>query len=153
MVKRIPAVLVLLLASGLLIAWGKDKGWVGRLVQPGEVTQSVEWVDAEKKSDIAIRKLRETADASFQIVRMNTAEKPHVHEHHDLTVFVLRGRALMHLDNKDIPVRAGDVIDIPRGVPHWVENKSAAPSEVYAIFTPAFDGKDTVFIDTSSTPA
>ena len=153
MLKRIFTVIFLLGLSTLLLAWGKDKGWIGRLIQPGEMTQSVQWVEAETKSDIAIRKLRETPDASFQIVRLNTAEKPHVHEHHDLTVFVLRGRALMHLDNKAIPVRAGDVIDIPRGVPHWVENKSASPSEVYAVFTPAFDGKDTVFIDTSVTPS
>jgi mannose-6-phosphate isomerase-like protein (cupin superfamily) len=151
--KRLAAAIFLVLMSTSLIAWGKDKGWIGRLVEPGQVTQSVEWMEAESKSDIAIRKLRETADASFQIVRLNTAEKPHVHQHHDLTVFVLRGRALMHLDNKDIPVRAGDVIDIPRGIPHWVENKSKSPSEVYAIFTPAFDGKDTLFIDTSSAPA
>jgi len=148
--KRIPVVVLLLFTSALVMAWGKDKGWIGRLIQPGEVTESVQWMEAESKSDIAIRKLRETADASFQIVRLNTAEKPHVHQHHDLTVFVLRGKALMHLDEKHIPVRAGDVIDIPRGVPHWVENKSRSPSEVYAIFTPAFDGKDTIFIDTST---
>lgn len=149
MLKRILTVVLLLLMSTLLIAWGKDKGWIGRLVQPGEIVQSVKWIKAESKSDIAIRKLRETPDASFQIVRLNTAEKPHVHQTHDLTIFVLRGNALMHLDNKDISVRAGDVIDIPRGVPHWVENRSKSPSEVYAIFTPAFDGKDTIFLDTS----
>lgn len=150
MLKRVFSVIGLVLMGLTFISWGKDKGWIGRLVQPGQVTSSVEWVEAETKSDIAIRKLRETPEASFQIVRLNTAEKPHVHQRHDLTVFILRGRALMHLDNKEIPVRAGDVIDIPRGIPHWVENKSKAPSEVYAIFTPAFDGKDTVFIDTSA---
>jgi len=147
--RKFAPVFFLVMLGCFSIAWGKDKGWIGKLVQPDTVTEEVSWVEAELKSDIAIRKLRETQDASFQIVRLNTAEKPHVHQRHDLTVFVMRGKAMMHLDGKDIAVAAGDVIDIPRGVPHWVENRSRSASEVYAVFTPAFDGKDTVFLDTS----
>ncbi len=123
--------------------------WNGRLIQPEETVTGVGWVAAEKKSDVAIRKLRQTENASFQIVRLNTAEKPHVHDKHDLTVFVLKGEARMHFGNRQIKVRAGDVVDIPRGTPHWVENRSKQGSEVFAIFTPAFDGKDTRYLDSN----
>lgn len=147
MSKRLLSVFFVLSAGLLLSALSLGGEWIGRLVQPGEVTKKVQWIKAERKSDLAIRKIRETRDASFQIVRLNTAEKPHVHQRHDLTIFVLKGKALMHLENEKIKVRAGDVIDIPRGTPHWVENRSHSASEVYAVFTPAFDGQDTVFLD------
>ncbi len=127
-----------------------SRAWHGRLIMPGQVVDHVPWVSSETKSDVAIRKLRNTVDASFQIVRLNTAEKPHVHATHDLTVFVLKGRALMHLAGQTIKVKAGDVIDIPRGVPHWVENKSKSGSEVFAVFTPAFDGRDTAYPDAAA---
>ena len=126
------------------------KEWGGRLIQPDQIVTGVSWVAAEKKSDVSIRKLRQTNDASFQLVRLNTREKPHTHDRHDLTVFVLKGSALMHFGTRQIKVRAGDVIDIPRGTPHWVENRSKHGSEVFAVFTPAFDGKDTRYLDSGN---
>lgn len=147
MLKRVLSFVLVVCAALGLVAWGKSKAWIGRLVQPSEVIESVKWIEAESRSDIAIRKLRQTKDASFQIVRMNTAEKPHVHDRHDLTVFMLKGEALMHFADRKVEIRAGDIIDIPRGAPHWVENRSKEASEAFAIFTPAFDGQDTRYLN------
>ena len=95
---------------------------------------------------MAIRNLWKTEDASAHIIRLRTAEKPHVHEHHDLTVFVLSGSARVFLDGKFILSHAGDVIEIPRGTLHWAENLDKDASEVYAVFTPTYDGQDSRMI-------
>jgi len=142
--RIIPLFLILFLLSSP--AQAKTRKWEGRLITPDEMTESVPWVDAETKSDVSVRKLRATDDASFQLIRLNTAEKPHIHERHDLTVFVLRGEVLMHLGQNAIKTRPGDIIDIPRGTPHWAENRAKNGSEAYAIFTPAFNGDDTTYL-------
>lgn len=37
--------------------------------------------------------------------------------------FVLRGRAKIGIDKQTYEVRAGDVLFIPAGVPHWYQNE------------------------------
>jgi quercetin dioxygenase-like cupin family protein len=36
--------------------------------------------------------------------------------------YVLRGHARMSIDGEEFDVRAGDVVFIPEGVPHWYQN-------------------------------
>lgn len=114
----------------------------GMIVSPLTATVTVEWTDEEKHKEIAVRKLRETPHASYHIIRLNASEKPHIHLNHDLAVFVLAGEAIVHLENKAIKIKPGDVVEIPRGIVHWGEILNNNPCEVYAIFTPAFDGVD-----------
>jgi quercetin dioxygenase-like cupin family protein len=47
------------------------------------------------------------------------------------------------MDRKRINLKAGDIIHIPRGVAHQYVNTSSAPTVVMAVYSPAFDGKDT----------
>lgn len=103
---------------------------------------AIVWSDEELAKDVAIRTVRQTEAASYHVVRLRTAEKPHVHDRSDLAVFVLSGRVNMHIGTRVVPARAGDVIDVPKGVPHWAENASTEPSLAYVVFAPAFDGKD-----------
>ena len=91
---------------------------------------------------MVVRRLRVTPETSHHIIRLKNAEKPHIHKHHDLTVFVLEGTAVIHFDNKNLIAKAGDVIEIPRGVVHWAENLDRRGSQVYAIFNPPYEGKD-----------
>ncbi|MCB9799995.1 MAG: cupin domain-containing protein [Candidatus Omnitrophica bacterium] len=120
--------------------------WVGQIISPGNRIERVDWVEKEKTSDLSVRNLKKTDAASFQIVRLNKAERPHVHENHDLTVFVLSGEAIVHFGDEQVAAGAGDIVEIPRGVAHWAENRSKQGSEVYTLFTPAFDGKDTRYL-------
>ena len=112
------------------------------VISPVEGVWQPNWNHDELSKDLAIRNLRFTSETSHHIIRLKTSERPHVHRNHDLTVFVLKGKAIMHLNDRNIVVNAGDVIEIPRGFVHWAENLDRTGSHVYAIFNPPYDGKD-----------
>lgn len=47
--------------------------------------------------------------------------------------YVLRGKALVGLGDKEFEVKAGDVLLIPGGVPHWYQNIGDEPYEFLCI--------------------
>lgn len=100
------------------------------------------WTPDELEKPLAVRRLRATADISVSLIRLARAEQPHIHKDHDLVVVMLKGSARLHLGNRTVDVRPGDVMEIPRGVVHWAENTGPEASEVYAIFSPPYDGRD-----------
>lgn len=114
----------------------------GRIIGPVGVMPPIQWTREEQASDLAIRTLRKTEDASFHRIRLGGSEEPHIHKTHDVAVFVLSGEALLRLGKKTYELKKGDVAEIPRNKLHWAENLSDPPCEVYAVFTPAFDGED-----------
>ena len=81
---------------------------------------------------------------SQHLVEIRDHESPHIHRKHDLTVFFLEGRGTLLLKGRRIPVRKGDTAFIPKGAAHHYINKGRRPTLVYAVFSPAFDGKDTI---------
>jgi quercetin dioxygenase-like cupin family protein len=86
-----------------------------------------------------------TAEASFHVVQVAVAEKPHRHDAHDLTLLVLRGRGTLYIDGKPRAVSPGDTGFIPRGVPHYFVNGDPGGVAVaWVTFTPAFDKKDII---------
>jgi len=115
------------------------------VITPDESSRRIEWSPEELAQEAAIRTLRQTSEASYHVIRLNQSERPHYHDHHDLAVFILSSEALVHYGSKTIKARQGDVVEVPRGTLHWAELIDSKPSEVYVIFTPAFDGKDTRF--------
>jgi mannose-6-phosphate isomerase-like protein (cupin superfamily) len=121
----------------------------GKVVTPDGELPAVVWTEEELGKDVAIKTVRQTDAASYHVVRLLKAEKPHIHDRSDLSVFVLSGSVNMHLGARVIPVGPGQVIDVPKGVPHWAENASADPSFAYVVFAPAFDGKDRRPVDES----
>jgi quercetin dioxygenase-like cupin family protein len=93
--------------------------------------------------NIKVVHLGRTQSASQHLVQIRDREAPHVHQLHDATVTVLSGHGYLILGQKRIDLRAGDVIHIPRGVPHYYVNAAGEPSVALAVYAPAFDGKDT----------
>jgi quercetin dioxygenase-like cupin family protein len=49
---------------------------------------------------------------------------PHVHPAQDEFVYVLSGRYDLWLDGKDLVATAGDLVRMPKGLPHDIFNKS-----------------------------
>jgi len=117
------------------------------LLAEGWMADSIQWTDEQKAQAIAVVESRRTEQASYHVVRLKGAEKPHVHDRHDLTVFVLTGRVRMHLGDDVFEVGPADVIEIPHGRAHWAENIGPDAAEAYILFTPPFDGKDRRFVD------
>ncbi|MBZ0267531.1 cupin domain-containing protein [bacterium] len=72
--------------------------------------------------------------------------KTHFHRNHDETVTVLSGTGRVRLGDDTREVTAGTVLLIPRGTLHSLE-VTAGPVEALSAFSPAFDGKDRIYVD------
>jgi mannose-6-phosphate isomerase-like protein (cupin superfamily) len=82
----------------------------------------------------------ESPDATYQLLETSTAERPHVHDHHDLTVVILRGRGTLVVAGRDRPVEAGDVLHVARGRVHHFHPSGTVLA--LAIFTPRLEKPD-----------
>ena len=112
------------------------------IVMPEGISEKITWTSEELAEPIAFRTVKVMKSQSDHLVCLNTAEKPHVHDRHDLSVFVLSGRGRIHLGDRSFEIKPGDIIQIPQGLRHWGENLGKSPTVAYVIFSPPFDGKD-----------
>ena len=62
---------------------------------------------------------------------------PHVHPHQDEYIYVLEGRIDLILDGKTQVAHTGDLVRMPRGVPHGYFNKSDKPARALFWVSPA----------------
>ncbi len=100
--------------------------------------------------EVAIVDVGRTSWVSHHVAVVRTAEKPHYHRFHDLTVTVLRGEGVLTVDQRQTAMKAGDVAHIQRGVSHFFRNTGSEPSAAFVVFSPPFDGRDNV---TAEVPA
>ena len=84
------------------------------------------------------------AHTSHHVVSIRDRETPHRHDRHDLTVVILEGWGAMRIGDEERRVGQGSILYVPRGTVHAFRNLSDAPATAYAIYSPAFDGKDRV---------
>lgn len=61
-----------------------------KAVFPDTVYQNVVWSDEEKAKPIAIHHLSRNELSSSHLIRLKGSEPPHYHDHHNLTVTVLK---------------------------------------------------------------
>jgi len=61
----------------------------------------------------------------------------HAHAGMDKVYLVLEGEGLFLLEGETLPMRAGDLLVAPDGVPHGVDNNSGALLLVMAMLAPA----------------
>jgi mannose-6-phosphate isomerase-like protein (cupin superfamily) len=113
---------------------------------PRQFTQDAErqipvWTAEELAKPIAVRPLGNTPETSRFAIRLNEAEKPHIHRDHDLIAVVLEGYATAHVGAQIFHMKPGDLVEIPRGVIHWVMPVDG-PCVAYAVFSPTYDGSD-----------
>ena len=100
--------------------------------------------------DVAIVNLGSTAWVSHHVAVVRTEEKPHYHRFHDLTVVALRGEGVLNVEQRKIPLKAGDAAHINRGTPHFFRNTGSEPAVALIVFSPPFDGRDTVVAETKA---
>lgn len=89
-----------------------------------------------------------SAAASYHIVQIRGRERPHLHQHHDLTATLLSGRGRLYLGTTVLAMDAGAVVTIPRGVVHYFV--CDAPDQVavaYVVAAPPLDEPDLVYVD------
>ncbi|MBI5892794.1 MAG: cupin domain-containing protein [Deltaproteobacteria bacterium] len=107
----------------------------------------VQEVIIEEDENIKVTPLFKNENSSHFIIQIRDREKPHIHETHDLTVIVKKGKGILHLGKDELPMRRGDIAFIPKGVLHYFVNTDSEPSVAYVIFTPFYDGKDMKLVD------
>lgn len=112
------------------------------ILTPEGVLQEPSWTPEEQQAALSKKLIRNTPHSSSFWIRLLSFEEPHTHNDHNLTVVVMRGKSLMHLGSQTKEIKEGDIVEIPKGTVHWVENKSAGPCLVYAVFTPILEGMD-----------
>jgi mannose-6-phosphate isomerase-like protein (cupin superfamily) len=88
--------------------------------------------------------LARDAGTSQHLVAIRTQEVPHRHDRHDLLVVMLRGHGRMRVGADEQPVGEGSILYVPRGSVHAFRNEAAEPAVAFAVYVPAFDGKDRV---------
>jgi len=88
----------------------------------------------------------DSLSSSF-LVWVKLEVKPHYHATHTETVYILEGKGDMLLGEQVMPVRAGELVVIPKNTVHAVRVKGKKPLKVLSIQAPYFDGKDRVFTD------
>jgi mannose-6-phosphate isomerase-like protein (cupin superfamily) len=94
--------------------------------------------------NIRVTNLGAAESASHHLVQVRDREVPHLHRRHDGTVILLRGRGYLVLAGRRIDLAPGDIVFIPRDVPHYFVNRGKEPAVAFVTFSPPFDGKDTV---------
>ena len=128
--------------SALILFTSCQSAHLHKIIAPEKLITQEHWSQEELSRDISIHTLKTTPEASYHLILLHGFEKPHTHNEHDLVVFVLKGKSQVVMADKTFEVKAGDVVEIPRGVVHWAKNLDPVATEVYAVFTPPFDGKD-----------
>lgn len=88
--------------------------------------------------------LLDSAQFSLHVSRVHTSDARHVHIDHDLTLFVHRGVGEVFVNDRRRRVGPGDVLHIPRGVPHYSVNKTKLPLTLVLLFTPPMHTNDTI---------
>jgi mannose-6-phosphate isomerase-like protein (cupin superfamily) len=97
--------------------------------------------------NIRVDEIGRTVTASYHLVQVRDRETPHRHAAHDLAVVVLRGRGMLVRPGGSARLRAGDVVVVPRGEPHWFANGRRAPAVALVAFAPPLDAPDSVPAD------
>lgn len=80
------------------------------------------------------------------LVQVRDREPAHIHADSDITVWMLRGSGVMHVGSKEHPVKAGDVIHIPRDVVHYYVNRGPGVGAALVVYSPAPGPDDRVLI-------
>ena len=96
-----------------------------------------------------VLELARDADTSQHVVAIRDREPLHRHNHHSLSVVILKGHGAMHLGGEERLVGEGSVLHVPRGVVHAFINRSNEPAVAYVLYSPPFDGVDRELVPAS----
>ena len=100
-----------------------------------------EWQEHARFPGIQMRGLLTRSDNPF--ANVNAVRVPsggtirrHRHDRQVETVWVIRGNAILTLDQTEVSLRDGQIIAIPIGLEHALRNEGPALVELLTFFTP-----------------
>ncbi len=100
-----------------------------------------EWQEHAHFPGIYVQVLLNTSDnplATFNAVQVPIGGVigPHRHVQQFETVWVIKGKPILTLDQKEVSLRDGQIIAIPIGLEHALRNEGHTVVELLTIFTP-----------------
>jgi quercetin dioxygenase-like cupin family protein len=99
--------------------------------------------------NIRVTPLAQNGRSSQVLVQIREREPMHYHADSDITVLLLRGHGMLRLVDNAVPMRAGDVLHVPRGVMHAFVNQGTEIAAALVIYSPAPGPNDRVLIEPS----
>jgi quercetin dioxygenase-like cupin family protein len=102
--------------------------------------QAGEWQEHTRFPGIYMKGLLTASDnplASVNVVQVPPGGKIGRHRHEQLeTVWVIRGNAILTLDQTEVSIKDGQIIAIPLGLEHALRNEDESAVELLTFFTP-----------------
>lgn len=100
-----------------------------------------EWDEHVRFPGVYLKGLLTSADnplASVNVVHVPPGKDIARHRHPQQleTVWIIRGEAVLTLDQTDVPMQAGQIVAIPIGLEHALRNDGTEPVELLTFFTP-----------------
>lgn len=139
---------VLSLAPWLGTARAAD--WVGPIEGERFESRSLEALlkanPLAPKENIRAVPLSKGEQSHHVLVQVREREPLHLHADSDITVFLVKGRGKIRLGDRQLPVKVGDVIHIPRGTIHAFINEGREPAAALVVYSPAPGPEDRVLI-------
>src|SRR5512138_1798894 len=102
---------------------------------------SGEWQEHVRFPGISIKSLLSPSDnpfANVNVIRVPSGAVVGHHRHAQQveTVWVIRGVAILTLDQTEVSLKDGQIIAIPIGLEHALRNEGTTPVELLTFFTP-----------------
>ena len=96
---------------------------------------------------VTFHKTRHETDGVFDLFELTIPPLvhvpiPHIHRKYDETIFGLDGHMTWTLLDKPTPINRGSVLFIPRGTPHFYENRHHTPARILCLQTPGVMGPE-----------
>lgn len=94
--------------------------------------------------NVHLKKLHSSSEASSFLIWVKKEVPPHYHENHTEHVYVIEGNGIMLLNDEIFRIKPGDIIVLPPGTIHAVEQTGETPLKVVSVQSPEFIGEDRV---------
>lgn len=90
----------------------------------------------QKSDNIHAEAIAKLQGHAAYLAQIKDREQYHVHDNHDLVVYLKSGRGLLKTESQNVSVEPGDWTFIPRGVAHQFVTTSDKPARAVIIRTP-----------------
>lgn len=103
-------------------------------------------MQTDTMQDTWVKALASDSLTSSFLISIKKQVPLHLHAMHAEHVYVLSGKGVMTLGEKQITITPGDFFFIPRNTPHALV-VTESPVKILSIQSPRFDGKDRVLLE------
>lgn len=111
---------------------------------PISLLEKVREIEKQDFDNVRLETLARNELSSHHLVVVRKAEPLHYHAAHDGWALCLKGEGKFELGQKTFLIHPGSSVYIPRGIPHRAIREGKDAIAAFVIFTPPYDGKDTV---------